>query len=198
MNFNKTTAKAAVNAIMRLLSFPLYAIYKMETALIGKRKAFAMMAQWVSLVPGITGEWFRLAYFQWATSSRLKDCCISFGTTFSDHRVKIGDGVYLGRGCDIGYADIGSNCILGSSVHILSGLRQHSFEDLGVPIKDQSSEYTQIAIGEDSWIGNGAIVAADIGRKCVIGAGSVVLNPIPDFSIAVGNPARVVRSRSPK
>jgi acetyltransferase-like isoleucine patch superfamily enzyme len=180
---------------MRALSLPLYLSYKLESIVVGDRKAFGMLSQWVSIVPGLTGEWFRRAYLEWATGLSLRGCCISFGTTFSDPRVRIGDGVYFGRGCDIGYADVGPNCVIGSGVHIISGLRQHGFEDLDAPIKDQPGEYSKVTIGEDTWIGNGAIVGTDVGRKCVIGVGSVVVKPIPDFAVAAGNPARVIRRR---
>ena len=54
-----------------------------------------------------------------------------------------------------------------------------------------------MAVGEDCWIGGGAIICpgVTIGDRCVIGAGSVVTKDIPDDSIAVGNPARVIRRR---
>ncbi len=180
---------------MRMLSLPFYLCYRLESVFVGERKAFGMLSQWVSIVPGLIGEWFRRAYLRWATGLTLEDCCVSFGTTFSDQRVRIGNGVYLGRGCDIGYADIGPNCLIASGVHILSGLRQHGFENLDTPIKEQQGEYSKVTIGEDTWIGNGAIVAADVGKKCVIGVGAVVVKPIPDFAIAAGNPARVIRFR---
>jgi len=191
----KSTAKSIASLLMMVLTCPVYLLCRLEALLVGERKAFGMVSQWVSLAPGLTGEWFRRGYLQWAIGLNLKDCCISFGCTFSDHRVKIGDGVYLGTRCDIGYADIGANCVIGSGVHILSGLRQHGFEDLDAPIKDQPGEYSMVTIGEDTWIGNGAIIAADVGKRCVIGVGSVVVKPIPDFAIAVGNPARVIRHR---
>ena len=54
----------------------------------------------------------------------------------------------------------------------------------------------RITIGEDSSIGDRAVVLADVGRHCVIGAGSVVTRPIPDYAIAVGVPARVIRFRN--
>jgi acetyltransferase-like isoleucine patch superfamily enzyme len=53
-----------------------------------------------------------------------------------------------------------------------------------------------VTIGCDSWIGDRSIVLADVGQHCVIGAGSVVPKPIPDYAIAVGNPARVIRFRN--
>jgi acetyltransferase-like isoleucine patch superfamily enzyme len=49
-------------------------------------------------------------------------------------------------------------------------------------------------VGEGTWVGTHATILADIGRYCVIGAGAVVTKPIPDFSVAVGTPARVVGS----
>jgi len=191
----ETVTKRMLLSFMRALSLPVYLLYRLESMFVGDRKAFGMISQWVSLIPGLAGEFFRRAYLQWATGLSLEDCCISFGTTFSDPRVRIEDGVYLGRGCDIGYADIGRNCVIGSSVHIISGLRQHRFENLDAPIKEQPGEYSKVTVGEDTWIGNCTIVGADVGRKCVIGVGSVVIKPVPDFAIAAGNPARVIKLR---
>ena len=192
----KQTVKRVFSIIMLALSMPVYCLYLLESTFAGHRKAFAMISQWVSLLPGLIGEFFRRGYLQWTIGGCLNDCCISFGTTFSDHRVRISHGVYIGARCDIGYADIGPNCVIGSSVHILSGLRQHAFDDLETPIKQQNGEYSKVTIGEDTWIGNCAVICADVGKKCVIGAGSVVVHPIPDYAIAVGNPARVVRYRN--
>jgi acetyltransferase-like isoleucine patch superfamily enzyme len=52
-----------------------------------------------------------------------------------------------------------------------------------------------VTIGEDTWVGNCAIIMANIGKKCIIGAGSVVTKDIEDYSIVVGNPAKVIRKR---
>ena len=151
--------------------------------------------QLFSMIPGITGEWMRVSILKWITRLPLNQCCISFGTTFSDPKVIIEDGVYIGSGCDIGYAHIKKDTIIGSGVHILSGLSQHGFDSLDMPIKDQPGKYEKVTIGKDSWIGNGAVIGADIGEGCVIGAGAVVVRPITDYSIAVGNPARVIKNR---
>jgi acetyltransferase-like isoleucine patch superfamily enzyme len=52
-----------------------------------------------------------------------------------------------------------------------------------------------VTIGAASWLGHGAIVlpGSTIGRHVVVGAGSVVTGDLPDFCVAVGNPARVIR-----
>jgi acetyltransferase-like isoleucine patch superfamily enzyme len=52
-----------------------------------------------------------------------------------------------------------------------------------------------VRIGSGSWLGHGTVVlpGADDGRNVAVGAGSVVTGSLPDFSVAVGNPARVIR-----
>ena len=57
-----------------------------------------------------------------------------------------------------------------------------------------------VTIGEDCWIGGGAILCpgVTIGDRCIIGAGSVVTKDIPSDSIAVGNPAKVIRKNEAK
>jgi acetyltransferase-like isoleucine patch superfamily enzyme len=84
---------------------------------------------------------------------------------------------------------------LGSGVHVVSGGHGHFFSRTDVPIALQGGEPQPVRIGYGSWIGNRAIVLADVGEECVIGAGSVVTRPIPPWSVAVGSPARVVSTR---
>jgi acetyltransferase-like isoleucine patch superfamily enzyme len=78
----------------------------------------------------------------------------------------------------------------------MNGAAQHGIERLDIPIREQPGTWPRIIIGRDSWIGDRAVVAADVGKHCVIGAGSVVTRPIPDYAIAVGVPAKVVRYRN--
>jgi acetyltransferase-like isoleucine patch superfamily enzyme len=80
-------------------------------------------------------------------------------------------------------------------VDVLSGSGQHGFEDVQIPIREQKGVIVRVAIGADSWIGNRCVVMADVGQGSVVGAGSVVTKPIPDRSLAVGSPARVVGIR---
>ena len=120
---------------------------------------------------------------------------IGFGTLFAQMDTEISKGVYIGPQCNIGMCKIGENCLIASGVHIMSGSMQHGIDDIDTPIQQQKGDYKKIEIGEDSWIGNGSMVMANIGKKCVIGAGSVVTKEVPDFSIVAGNPAKLIRSR---
>src|SRR6056297_411097 len=131
--------KQVLDWCMKWLSLPFYLVYLVSRHLTGSRKAFASVMQWVSLFPGVSGEWLRRGVLQWVTRQKLDNCCISFGCLFSDPDVTIANGVYLGSRCDIGNAAIGNDCVIGSAVHIMSGLRQHAFDRNDIPIRDQKN-----------------------------------------------------------
>jgi len=68
---------------------------------------------------------------------------------------------------------------------------------LDVPIIHQGHNARPITIKKGSWIASGCSIlkGVTIGEGCVVGAGSVVLKDIPDYSVVVGNPARVIKER---
>lgn len=71
----------------------------------------------------------------------------------------------------------------------------HGYSDIQIPIKDQSIlQHGEVVIGEESWLGeNVCVLGARIGKHCVIGANSVVTKDIPDYSIVVGVPAKIIK-----
>ena len=98
--------------------------------------------------------------------------------------------------------DEGGKIILGDNVIIGPGsiLRavNHRFESTDVPIRDQGHAGGVIHVEEDVWLGANVMVlpGVRIGRGSIIGAGAIVTKDIPPYSIAVGNPAKVVRKRT--
>ena len=74
--------------------------------------------------------------------------------------------------------------------------QNHGYEDIDQPIGTQLPSDDPVSIGSGSWIGSGAVIlpGARIGRHVVVGANSVVRGEIPDNSVVVGVPGRVVRS----
>jgi acetyltransferase-like isoleucine patch superfamily enzyme len=71
----------------------------------------------------------------------------------------------------------------------------HSYENISEAIINQPiKQINPVVIGEGSWLGeNVCVIGASIGKHCVIGANSVVTKDIPDFSVAVGIPAKVIK-----
>jgi len=90
---------------------------------------------------------------------------------------------------------IGNNVRIATHTIIIPA--DHSFEDLSIPIMLQAEKRKGIIIDDDVWIGASVKIldGVKIGRGCVIGAGSVVNHSIPDYSVAVGVPAKVIKSR---
>ena len=187
--------KKIVSAACFIIVIPFYILYKLESFIIRTEQPFCGMSQLFSLIPGLIGEYLRREFYKLSLKKCSDDCCISFGSIFSHPTAEIGKGVYIGAYCTIGNVSLEKNVLLGSNVDITSGKKQHSFENLELPIKEQKRNFERITIGEDTWIGNGAIIMANVGKKCVVGAGSVVVEEVEDYSIAAGNPARVIKKR---
>jgi acetyltransferase-like isoleucine patch superfamily enzyme len=111
------------------------------------------------------------------------------------------------RGTFVGDVAIGSYCVISLNVLISSG--QHYFERTPhLLIRDQDrsvfddaelfkSHNRPVVVGDDCWIGVNSVImpGVTIGRGCVIGSNSVVTKDIPPYSVAMGGPAKVVRTR---
>jgi acetyltransferase-like isoleucine patch superfamily enzyme len=126
---------------------------------------------------------------------------VSYGTLFSKPTAYIGNDVYIGAYCVLGDVRVGDNTLIADHVSIPSGAEQHGIAMLDIPIMNQPGELRTIHIGADCWIGSNAVILADIGNHCVVGAGSVVTKPVPEYGIVAGNPARTIgdrRNLSPK
>jgi acetyltransferase-like isoleucine patch superfamily enzyme len=114
--------------------------------------------------------------------------------------VSIGDRVLVGKGSGIVAHDrvvIGDDVFTGHHVYITDA--NHGYEDPDVPIGRQFAAPRPVSVGAGSWLGHGSVVlpGAQVGRHVVVGAGSVVTGALPDFCVAAGNPARVIRRLVP-
>lgn len=110
----------------------------------------------------------------------------------------IEDGVGIGANCFIGVRGkviIGKNTIIDPNVKIHS--ENHIFSDIGTPIRLQGTSRKGIVIGEDCWIGSGAIIldGVHIGKGCVIAAGAVVNKDISDYTVSGGVPVKTIKTR---
>jgi acetyltransferase-like isoleucine patch superfamily enzyme len=145
-------------------------------------------------------------------------CCLDAkGTT--NRGIELGDGVFVGRNtilsCKNGDITLGEEANVGFNVEIFSaadvrvGARtliaayaylvggDHLYDRVDVPVLHQGRTARGIDVGENAWIGAHVVVTdgSRIGRDAVIGAGAVVIGEVPEFHVAAGVPARVVRDR---
>ena len=139
------------------------------------------------------------------------------GTT--NRGIRLGQGVFLGRGtilsCKDGDITLGDHVNIGFHSEIFSGSQVtvgqyglfaaytylvgggHEFDKAGVPVIEQQRQSRGITVGDNVWLGAGAKVldGVTLGDDVVVGAGGVVTEDLPAGSVAVGVPARVVRTR---
>ena len=113
--------------------------------------------------------------------------------------IEIGDHVLINHMSDISgraaKVKIGNNVLIAPRVSILASM--HNYSDRSLLIKDQGVKAAEIEIGDDVWIGTGSVImpGIKIGQGAVIGANSVVNQNIPDYAVAVGIPAKIIKFR---
>lgn len=126
-----------------------------------------------------------------------KNCTITYKSVW------LGDSVYIGNNCVIqsahGKIKIGNHVMFGPGVNVHGG--NHLIDRVGVymdQIHKESGCDRDVLIEDDVWIGANVLILNDgitIGKGSVIGAGSIVTKSVPPYSVAVGNPAHVIKKR---
>jgi maltose O-acetyltransferase len=109
------------------------------------------------------------------------------------YNITAGENVYFNVNCvvlDVMAVKLGNNVFCAPGVQIYTATHP-----LNAELRQTMENAEPVTIGDDCWIGGGAVICpgVTIGNRCVIGAGAVVTKDIPDDSLAVGNPARVIR-----
>lgn len=113
-------------------------------------------------------------------------------------RLVIGDGTRISGAVVITVArqvTLGRSVLLAKNVYISD--HSHAHDDPNTPIADQGiTGIAPVHIGDGVWLGQGVVVTpgVSIGAGCVVGANSVVTSDLPPRTMAVGSPARIVRS----
>jgi acetyltransferase-like isoleucine patch superfamily enzyme len=112
--------------------------------------------------------------------------------------IETGDLISIGPFCFFaskGGIRLGSGVSIGSGTHLMAG--GHVSEDPDAPVLKQARTALGITVEDNVWIGSGAklLDGVSIGRNSIVAAGSVVSKDVPEYSIAMGNPARVVGKR---
>lgn len=110
--------------------------------------------------------------------------------------ITIGDRCFVGNNTQLsaaGLIEIGADTLIAENCFIADN--NHGYQDADQPVRAQPLTVGKIRIGAGCWIGSGCCIAGNlcIGNHAVIGANAVVTTDIPDLSLAVGAPARVIK-----
>ncbi len=161
-----------------------------EKRILRSEQVFVTFGQVLSLLPGMIGSYLRSAYYFAILDQCSWEFHIGFGSYLSHRSVSIGPNVAMGSYCVIGTAAIADEVMIASRVSITSGKRQHIDQWGRI---SSIPRFEKITIGKKTWIGEGAIIAANVGNHCIVAAGGVVTEDTPDGHLIAGNPARPIR-----
>jgi len=180
-----------------------------------------MYSTWLSLTYPFASKGRKLDFHFTSHVSRQRACRVSLGNS-----VSLRNGAWLNVATEDTTGEpviiIEDNCALGADsiisaknrIHIERDVlvaqsvlivdHNHAYENIEIPIVQQGvTEGGTIRIGQGSWIARGVAILCPkgnltIGRNCVIAANSVVTQSIPDYSVAAGYPARIIRQYDPE
>ena len=111
------------------------------------------------------------------------------------------ENVNIGFNCEVyslNKVEIGENTLIAAYTYIIGG--GHSSEDADTPFRDQEKHAKGIKIGKNVWLGAKSVImdGCSVGDNSIIGAGAIVTKDVPEYSVAVGMPAKVMKDRREK
>ena len=190
----KALVKTLANAVCLVIAAVPAGLCRLEVLFSERGDLFVLFGQAFSLISGLPGNWLRRAFGRLTLDGCAGDCEIGFLSWFSSRHARIGAGVYIGPLSVIGDAEIGEGSLIATRVSILSGKNQHTHGPDGSLIPFSRDRAALVRIGRDTWIGEGAIIMADVGERCIVASGAVVTSQVGDGQVVGGNPARVIRT----
>jgi acetyltransferase-like isoleucine patch superfamily enzyme len=187
--------KWTIYAVIYALVFPFGMAAKLAYKIFGSPLVYHFFVETFSLLPAHLGLFVRASFYNQTLKRSPHNLTTFFGSIISKMDTTIGENVIIAGRATVGLADLGDNTTIGNGTTILSGRRHHNFADPTREVMSGKSVFTRVKIGRGTFIGDNCTVMANVGEHAIIGAGSVVVKDIPDFVVAVGNPARVIKER---
>jgi virginiamycin A acetyltransferase len=187
--------KGIIIGIFYILTLPCGLLARGVYRLIGSPFFFEIFSEGLSIIPGRPGKYVRTCFYHQTLNESHLDTEYCFGCIINKLETSIGRRCGIGVLTTVGYCRIGDDSVIANGVSLLSGRKQHNFDDPSKAIFSRNEDFSELSIGRNVFVGEGAVVMADIGDCTIVGAGSVVVKELPAYTIAVGNPARVVKER---
>lgn len=195
----KAFVKFSLTVLSLILMSPFALVSWIEKQVLsGSETIFGICTNIVAVFPGIPGAFLRRAFYIMTLDKCSFHCHIGFGTIISHRSTIIRDHVYIGSYALIGDSDLGEHSLIGSRASILSGEALHELDENGKWTPYSSDMLAKVHVSKNVWIGEGAIVSADIGESCMVGSGAVVSSAIKPYIMVAGNPARFVKKMETK
>lgn len=180
-----------VQVVLAIIFAPLFILGGIIADKINRFSDFSLI---IAYIPFYFGEYIRYFYYKSLLRFVGKKVIFKFGSYCQYRDTSIGNNTLIGFFNALGEVEIGSDVLLGGYINITSGLNQHSFDISGKKIREQPGKRKRILIGSDCWIGNNALICANVHSRSVVGAGSVVIKELEGNAVFVGNPAKKLKT----
>lgn len=183
-----------MNRICQGIAFPFIALSWLEEKISpGSEIMFQLGAHVFALFPGLPGIFLRRAYYSLTLTRCSLHSHIGFGSIFSHRKAIVDQGVSIGAYNLIGSAHLKEKTFIASRVSFLSGKALHKRDDCGEWTPYDPANIEQIEIGPNAWVGEGAVIMADVGKGSLVGAGAVVTKSVASYVVVAGNPAKHIK-----
>jgi len=182
--------KRVVFAAAFVLASPAILIALLEKRTTKGEALFVAGSQLLALIPGRVGVYMRAAYYFATLDGCSWEIHVGFGSIFTHRAAVLERNASMGAYCVIGHARIGEGVMMASRVSIPSGKRQHLDGEGRVT---SQARFDVVTIGAGTWVGEGAIIMADVGARCIVSAGAVLPKTTPPAVLVGGNPAEVLK-----
>lgn len=180
--------------LMSIIALPLALIFICLGWIAIITRAYSEVSILASRIPFIFGQRIRYFYYKATLKSLGSNVVFKYGTYCQYPNAIIGNRILFGYFNTIGEVYMGDDIVIGGYVNFLSGTSQHSFQNRNEKIINQKGfGRKMITVGSDVWIGSNAVIASDVGTRCVIGAGSLLVKPAKSFGVYGGNPAKLLK-----
>jgi virginiamycin A acetyltransferase len=182
-------------ALISVFALPLALIFICFGWIAIVTRAYTEVSILASRIPFMFGQRVRYYYYKATLKSLGSNVVFKYGTYCQYPNAIIGNRILFGYFNTIGEVHTGDDIVIGGYVNFLSGTSQHSFQNRNEKIINQKGfGRKMITIGSDVWIGSNSIIASDVGERCVIGAGSLLVKPAKSFGVYGGNPAKLLKN----
>src|SRR5262249_38776584 len=139
--------------------------FHLSRAIIGEDRALLGLSERLARRPGYLGIYLRAATYRFIVEQSSPDVHIGFGTLLSRREATLGDHVYIGRYCSLGWVNIDRGVRLADLVAVPSGAHTHLVSASAPDLTSQAEpRFRPVRIGEGTWVGTQAVLLADVGR----------------------------------
>ena len=182
--------KRLAQCVGLVLALPCLLRYEVLRRLIRDERALSVVSEFAARRPGLLGLAMRQVLYRRLLKRVGRDVHFGYQTLLSKPAAVLGDRVYLGRFCTLGWVEIGDDARVADGVQLLSGAHHHGSTTDGV--QHEHVQHQPIRIGKGAWVGANAVVMADVGEGAIVGAGAVVTRAVEPNTTVVGVPARPI------